>query len=862
MSSPSIRFDARELLAQLGWVRQLARRVAADADVAEDLTQEAMLVALREGTAGAPDGAPRTGESTNARTSSLRRWLACVVRNLGRTQRRARERRRERETATIASRSTESPSTVELIERASVQRALVDALLELDEPYRSTLLLRYFEGCTPRQVAERTGVPPSTVSTRTAEGLKRLRCRFRDRRHWLSGILAALLWPRTAAASTLATGAIAVKTSTKLILAGALVVTGALVYRATWSPVPGSTPASPDESHPAAAAALEPGDGEEPTAEIERTGVASTPEIDPPKAGFHDIAAHAGIQKVNVRGRVIDFSGLAVADVEICCLRPSTFVIGASSSTPPRLVHRTRADARGQFEVESFLPCTLTVRDPSYATVVECEVIQNSEAEHTIVVAPRVPLAGVVVDEAETPISAARLTLVTAVRKHLQPESARPVMPEVSTDREGRFTFESAASAGEAQLQVRANGFVTATFPVPELGDGSLRLVLARTAHPHTTIAGHVRHLDGTPAADALVSTGVLASRTDERGYFVIDFAPWLEYRVDEEAPTVVTAILPGWRPAVATLPSVRSARENGWPPDLVLTLAGEPRTIQGVVVDPGGDPVSGVTVEVLDRTKFGLVPGPGSQAYGGQMKTQEELVGGSDDMTVTTGNDGRFELSGLLDRAYTVRAVRTPSLLTTVTEPVEAGAQDVTIVLDPRDLGTLEGEIVDQYGVGIEGVYVAVAFGRGLGLTVGRSTTTDARGHFRLDDVTLRPEFLNLDGGAIIPELFRTLSDDDDPARLRLEVGRRCRIQFDGGNGEGSEDELVVLDARGEALTLVRMRGLSMRRMTSVPFPEGVSEEFLVSDTARELVVRRNGVDQNRIPLNLRPGELQVIRL
>ena len=47
MSPPSASFDTEELLAQIDWVRALALRVAADVHLAEDLTQDAMLVALR-----------------------------------------------------------------------------------------------------------------------------------------------------------------------------------------------------------------------------------------------------------------------------------------------------------------------------------------------------------------------------------------------------------------------------------------------------------------------------------------------------------------------------------------------------------------------------------------------------------------------------------------------------------------------------------------------------------------------------------------------------------------------------------------------------------------------------------------------
>jgi len=39
----------------------------------------------------------------------------------------------------------------------------------------------------------------------------------------------------------------------------------------------------------------------------------------------------------------------------------------------------------------------------------------------------------------------------------------------------------------------------------------------------------------------------------------------------------------------------------------------------------------------------------------------------------------------------------------------------------------------------------------------------------------------------------FRELSEDDDIAALQLEVGRRCRVQFDWTDWPGRDDKLHV---------------------------------------------------------------------
>ena len=89
-----ITFDTEQLLAQVPWIRRLAARVAGDAHLAEDLAQDALIVALGE---RRPDGAGSTSEP-----AALRRWLAAVVQNLGRTRRRSERRRAARETAVAA----------------------------------------------------------------------------------------------------------------------------------------------------------------------------------------------------------------------------------------------------------------------------------------------------------------------------------------------------------------------------------------------------------------------------------------------------------------------------------------------------------------------------------------------------------------------------------------------------------------------------------------------------------------------------------------------------------------------------------------------------------------------------------------
>jgi len=125
--------DQALLLEQVSWMRRLARALVADQELAEDLVQETCLVALER--------APRE-------SGKLRAWLAEVLRNALRQHARSQGRRLARETS--AARAEALEPTDQLVARVLLQRELVNAVLELDEPYRSTLLMRFFQELPPR----------------------------------------------------------------------------------------------------------------------------------------------------------------------------------------------------------------------------------------------------------------------------------------------------------------------------------------------------------------------------------------------------------------------------------------------------------------------------------------------------------------------------------------------------------------------------------------------------------------------------------------------------------------------------------------------------------------------------------------
>jgi RNA polymerase sigma-70 factor (ECF subfamily) len=185
--------DLTALLEQTGWIHDLARKLVADPHLAADLAQETCVQALeRAPTAERP----------------LRAWLATVLRRQLARVRRGNASRAQRE---ALQRAEDAPDTAEVVERAETHKHVVLAVLALAEPYRSTLLLRFFEQLSYDEIARRTGVTSAAVNSRVTRGLAELRARLEttyggDRRALGLALAPLAKLPTTGLALTTATG--------------------------------------------------------------------------------------------------------------------------------------------------------------------------------------------------------------------------------------------------------------------------------------------------------------------------------------------------------------------------------------------------------------------------------------------------------------------------------------------------------------------------------------------------------------------------------------------------------------------------------------------------------------------------------
>lgn len=762
------------LMREADWLRALARRLVDDPERADDLVHRTRVAAFRRPPAG---------------VGPFRGWLSRVATNLVRQDLREATRRDRRERATA--RSQAEPSPAELVVKVELQRTVARAVVSLDEPYRTTLLLRYYEDLPVKEIARRMQAPARTVETRLRRGLERLRhgldeAHDGDRERWFSS--AMLLAGRPGATGT------AVATKLVAVVAAVLVVGVTVVCLGSFSD---RGRAASDPRAPAAVEARSAQGGPAGAHSDERTvaivgavdGAAEPPT--PPAGG------------TGLRGRIIGPDGRPAGGARV---RIDPTLVGSAPGAT------TRTDEDGRYLVTG-LPPGATVRLRATTVSGRCgertgiEVVRGRVTE-----APDVPLArgatlrGMVRDDVGLPVVGAAVTV-----GHSTLESP------IETDRAGRFDA-GALLPGRYPITVTAAGFaLDGEHEVELLEDDAveLELVLGRAS----PITGRVVDETGAPVPGAVVRSGGRSSGlTGADGGFRVE-------------------VLAGSHTLFVARPGFARLRREGvvtGGASLVLTLKrlGE---IRGVAISASdGAPVKLEAADVYWKIPLGKdrpfewVMDVAAEALGedgsfripleygtGQFQVEARAVGYALSRSEPFEHDAGDQTAGVVVRM--VRgieldvSVRSGSAGDAMRDPV-AGATVVAHEVDPNGNGTRTGMGVpdDERGRPKPARRGSTS---GLGRPLARGTTDDY-GVARLEGLPAGALSIVVTKPGFAPGRVDGVAPATDESPTSVDV-----VLEDGGTIAGN-----VIDARGASQPglLVLATGSEGARGESVTGPDG----------------------------------------
>jgi RNA polymerase sigma-70 factor (ECF subfamily) len=524
------------LLAHVGWMRELAQALLGDPAAAEDVVQDSLIVAWRS--------APQDG-------GALEPWLSRVLRNLASKRRRSAARRREHEVRGQGPSPEADP--YDTAERLDLQRRVLEAVESIEEPLRTTLVLRYFEGRTSAEIAQLQGVPAGTVRWRLSRALEQLRSRLDERHDGSRAAWSALLAPfarmpePAVAAATLgglgaSTGALLMTVTSKWILAAVLVSLSGAAWWIAQGVEPGAAPLGVAASAPVEAARAElevPAYKADPapTNSEARLGVAEAPTQ--PLESSAPAPVQVDVEKLEsrIQMRFVDAAGTPWSDV-----RASLYVRSSSNE----LVEQVSSSADGRAElVWRLAPGKYTTAYRVFAQRSGCAgvalvgVVEPGAATSLgdIVLGPGARIVGRVLDENGAALAGATVGL--APEELLEPdleflarqgdEEEFRAAPTQSSGERGEF--EMSVKPGRWRVWGHAKGRRYAWSEPLEVALGAdapeVTLVVPQLRSTDT-IGGRVLLPDGAPAPNATLfvhyfgrsRTGSYLSQTDAEGRF------------------------------------------------------------------------------------------------------------------------------------------------------------------------------------------------------------------------------------------------------------------------------------------------------------------------------------------------------
>ena len=772
--------------------------------------------------------------------------------------------------------------TENVVERAETHRRLVELVNALEEPFRTTLLLRYFDALSPLEIAERLDVPEATVRSRLRRGIGRLRERLDaqqggNRSQWMSalGVLCGareLAGPSVALSgagamfSSLGTGMLLMDAKLKVVFALLVLTGGALLIPRWFLPAEVEEPTS-EAVEVALGATLNAGEEDPVQLSSDPAGESrsSIPSLSQP-ASEPELPSEPQVAPIG--GRVLDASAHPLA------AHPLRF---KSSSGEER---QLESDAHGRFLLDSPQSGRIVSASDRHATLLEAVVRVGSEIEPVVVVSRGVTLAGRIVDQAGEPVEGARL-LVELPSDYYS--NFRVVLdasndPERfwTSDEEGHFELTRVTCQDVARLVVRRDGFRELRVPVPQVDRTDLHLVLEALPVTGADLVGIVLDARGAAVEGACVSTGTQMVRSAADGSFLFD------PKVRGEA-TELVAVAPGYLPD-------RAQAEVGtdgplWPSQVVLRLSGVPLELEGVVVDENGNPLPAKRVWLADGTLLGIDDNSPVQleAVLAKIPTKHELEASGESPGSmpnalwnwrSTDAAGHFQFRGLLDRNYVLKVMDTDTLVQVETAPVHPDDGPLSIVF-PENTGhrevrgvlrTADGMAAPNVQVGVSRRSLNIEYGQGSSVSwdsSGESTLSNEEGAFRLERVPRTGARLIVHGGGMRYQTV-TLDEEQSIDDLQIVVERElvsCHVQVELAGDVQRANSFELVDAEGRSTNLAIVRAGSKVSTTRANLTEGRSMVLRVPEGEYELVLYLGDERVESEWVSVVPGDVVVLR-
>jgi len=677
-----------DLLTRTDWLRRLARQLVADTHSVDDVVQDTMVAALE---------APATVRNWDA-------WLARVLRYKAARHRRVESRRRAREQALP---SGELPDTAELVAQAALQRRIVGLVLELREPYRTTLLLRFWEGLRPRQIARRCGVPIDTVYARLRRGLALVRGRLdQSRRDWRSA-LAPFAAGKLAPWITI--GGLIVSVQGKLAVAGSVGIGAALLWLWLGS---GAQPVSsePELGKPGTPAAY--------VAPIENDQHQGPPVTSTERP---EITRTAAIEPFVVRGKVADYYKKALPNVTL----RARMIAGTDPRKPAALEEQLHADGQGRF--------AWRIPRPRHSITL---VFDEGDSRLWNGYGRRIVVGGA---DAPQDVSVQGSYLDLIVHGVVRGPDGKPVAGAVAfnpytheqctTGEDGHYELRSWSISSNATVYCHASGYALVHADV-DTGSKPGRVEHDIELRRGASLRGRAVDEDGDPIAGVRISMGHAFGRVGETaadGSFLVDC-------VDPQFQSYSFLFVhPDYQSRRVSVDAEELERE------LVVELVAGIE-VSGVVVGPDGSPLPAVEVRVQ-------LPG-----FGGAMAISDD--------------EGRFACHNAPRGEVLVRA-KAPGMATyeqklTISEEAPAVA-GLTIRMVTE--GAISGVIVDDQGRPASGGVIA----RRDGHYFGDGAKTDSAGRFRLAGLPAGLVDLEVYGQGLVRTVARRVAVGRTDLRLVL---------------------------------------------------------------------------------------------